>query len=871
MAEDREVLSEDVIPEEYFLNFKPVPKDFYFNGDVRIRVKVQRPTHEIRVHANALLIFSGKFSSGSADLAALEIEQRFSDNTVCFRFGSELPVGEGFLSIGFRGVFNDKMSGWYRSSYKDESGQQRFLFSTQFEAADARQCFPCWDEPARKAVFNVAMEVPPGLEAISNMPAGRVETRADGVSLVTFLPTPKMSTYLVALALGEFDHVQERTEGGTLIRMITVPGKASQAQYGLRVGKLCLDFYEKFFSIPYPLSKMDMLAVPDFSAGAMENWGLVIYRECDMLCDEKTVASDSKQRIADTICHELAHQWFGNLVTMSWWDDLWLNEGFATWVARLATAELFPEWDPWEAFIVSDQLPALGLDALRSSHPIQVPIRKVEEVDEVFDTISYCKGAAVLQICFSVMGEEAFRKGLTTYLKRHQYSNTVTTDLWTALEETSGVKVGKLMGSWTEQMGFPLLRVEGEGVKVKVTQSYFTADGAVLPGDEEKKWVVPLFVGGKEGQKGGCILMEDKSLEVEVPAGWYKLNYGQSVTCRCQYPPAAFESLCKHVSELPAVDKMGLISDTFAIARAGMSCPSTIITMLDGFAQGGEDNDKVWTQLSSVLKRLGGFLISAVEELGGKDKAVLDGFNRLATKMLSPVVAKVGWDTREGDSDNVKSLRSTLLYLLTVFSGTEPSVAAEGKRRFDAYLADNNTPLVPADIRESVFAIAVQNVGADAYDALVRIHNSTEDSHLQHDIYQALAYGNAELKKRLFDFALSDHVRSQDLMFPLSALARSLTFGGGASIVFEGIKSGGYERIKERIGVYQMQYIIQISGTGFFSKEKAGEIEEFWKAKKLVGCDMTLQQTLEGILVASGFLDRLKKAITDGALSKLTA
>merc|ERR1719410_1854125 len=303
------------------------------------------------------------------------------------------------------------------------------------------------------------MVYPANLTAVSNMPQSRTEIQADGRRRDVFMPTPKMSTYLLAFCIGEFEFVSDQTKGGVLVRVFACPGNISKCGYALKSAINALDFYDDFFGLKYPLPKLDMIAIPDFAAGAMENWGLVTYREVALLCDEATVSATQKQRICTVITHELAHQWFGNLVTMEWWDDLWLNEGFANWMQTFAADQLHPEWDIWESYVGTEQQRALQLDALRSSHPIQVPIKEAHEVEEVFDAISYCKGGSVVRMIYAVLGQEKFQEGLRLYFDRHQYGNTDTTDLWKAWSDVSGKPIGNMMNSWTEQMGFPVLKV----------------------------------------------------------------------------------------------------------------------------------------------------------------------------------------------------------------------------------------------------------------------------------------------------------------------------------------------------------------------------------------------------------------------------
>ena len=398
------LLPPNVEPLAYTLTLTPNLTTFTFDGVVSILVNVKLPhTTSITLHARDLDINPGATFTPSADgtpltfspLVATGHSIAYKPPTMTLNFASALPEGEGTLRIAFRGVLNDQMAGFYRSKYTTAEGETRYMASTQFEALDARRCFPCWDEPARKATFAATLIVPADRTAFSNMPVLAETLLADGTKRITFAPTPKMSTYLLAFVVGEFDFLQAFTSAGVAVRVYTPPGQTEKGRFGLEVAVKSLEFYDEYYGSPYPLPKLDMVAVPEFAMGAMENWGLVTYRAIDLLIDLQNASSSQKQRVCSVVTHELAHQWFGNLVTMEWWNDLWLNEGFASWMQTASAAEFFPEWQLWTQFCSSNLGGAMGLDALRTSHPIQVPIAHAEEVEQVFDAISYFKGSAV--------------------------------------------------------------------------------------------------------------------------------------------------------------------------------------------------------------------------------------------------------------------------------------------------------------------------------------------------------------------------------------------------------------------------------------------------------------------------------------------
>mmetsp|Transcript_1550 Transcript_1550/g.3923 ORF Transcript_1550/g.3923 Transcript_1550/m.3923 type:complete len:885 (-) Transcript_1550:120-2774(-) len=863
-AKQRVLLPSDVLPEEYDLTLEPDLEQFTFDGVVKISCDVQVATDRVSVHAMDLVLSQASFTpSGSSTVyKADEISTKAKMKTATMGFEEVLPVGKGVLEIKFRGILNDQMAGFYRSQYTDSKGTKRFMATTQFEAIDARRCFPCWDEPARKATFVVTLIFPSNLTAISNMPPSKSEVRADGKRRETYMPTPKMSTYLLAFCIGEFEFISDSTKGGVLARIFACPGNASRCKFALQCCIRALDFYNDFFGIPYPLPKMDMIAIPDFAAGAMENWGLVTYREVALLCDEATVSATQKQRICTVIAHELAHQWFGNLVTMEWWDDLWLNEGFANWMQTFASDKLFPDWHIWESYVGTEQQRALQLDALRSSHPIQVPIAHAEEVEEVFDAISYCKGGSVVRMIYSVLGEADFQKGLQLYFQRHKYGNTVTTDLWNAWKEVSGKPIDKMMSSWTQKMGFPLLEVVNDPLtdasgQVQLKQRWFLADGSSEAKDDEKTWFCPVIVGTDKGAAPAGFL-EQK--EGSIPCGgclsgasMIKINFGQHVPVRVLYPEPVFKRLVQNLKAVPAEDRIGLLSDTFAMSKAGALDPGFLVDLLAGFK--AELNDKVWSEISSVL--------------GGLDKVVGQGladdtaqaFKEFCSKLVVPAFNHVGWETSSGDSDNQKKLRSTVLAAVSKYCSQDPTIAAEAVRRCKEFAAaPNDASVLSADIRPAVFDVAVQSdQGASIFEDLVAAHGVVTDGAVKIHIYGAMGKGGPELQKKALEFCLSGAVRSQDLIYIPMAMATSGK--SGAETVFNWMQNE-YSRIYELIGATSMmlfQNMVRVSGAGFVTESQAEAVSAFWKSRDLYkNIEKALAQTVEGIKSNSKFVDRLK-------------
>uniref|UniRef100_A0A8C5IXS9 Puromycin-sensitive aminopeptidase n=1 Tax=Junco hyemalis TaxID=40217 RepID=A0A8C5IXS9_JUNHY len=542
-------------------------------------LQVKNATNQIVMNCADIDIITASYApEGDEEVHATGFNYQNEDEKVTLSFPSTLQKGTGTLKIDFVGELNDKMKGFYRSKYSTPSGDTRYAAVTQFEATDARRAFPCWDEPAIKATFDISLVVPKDRVALSNMNVVERRPYPDDESLVEvkFARSPVMSTYLVAFVVGEYDFVEARSQDGVLVRVYTPVGKAEQGKFALEVAAKTLPFYKDYFNVPYPLPKIDLIAIADFAAGAMENWGLVTYRETALLIDPKNSCSSSRQWVALVVGHELAHQWFGNLVTMEWWTHLWLNEGFASWIEYLCVDHCFPEYDIWTQFVSADYTRAQELDALDNSHPIEVSVGHPSEVDEIFDAISYSKGASVIRMLHDYIGDEDFRKGMNLYLTKFQQRNAATEDLWESLEKASGKPIAAVMNTWTKQMGFPLIYVEAEQQEddkvLKLVQKKFCASGPYT-GEDFPMWMVPISICTSEDPTCAKmqILMDKPELTVVLkdtkPEQWVKLNLGTVGFYRTQYSPAMLESLIPAIRDLslPPVDRLGLQNDLFSL------------------------------------------------------------------------------------------------------------------------------------------------------------------------------------------------------------------------------------------------------------------------------------------------------------------
>jgi len=854
---------------------------FIFDGNEKVELQVVEETATIVLHSKELLIKHVTFTpQGGKPIELIGLAHNLRHHTLAFTFASPLPVGLGELHVVYQGSHNNQMAGFYRSGYTDIAGKSKVMVSTQFESLDARRAFPCWDEPGVKAVFEVTLVIPRALTAFSNMPeVESSEQSGTGKRVLRYAPTPKMSTYLLAFVVGEFDFVQDMTKHGVMVRVYTPPGKAEEGRFGLRVAKDTLDLYDDFFAVPYPLPKLDMVAIPEFAMGAMENWGLVTYREVDILINEHKASSQQKQRVATVVAHELAHQWFGNLVTMQWWDDLWLNEGFASWTENYATDILFPDWLMWEQFTIDAQNAALNLDSLRTSHPIQVPIAHAEEVEQVFDAISYCKGASVVRMLHAVLGPADFKRGLQLYMQRHQYSNTETFDLWNAWEKVSGKPIGQMMASWTEQMGYPIVRVEQADLTdgkayLTVSQSWFLVEGALSKEEESKLWTVPLLYGtaasvnGSTGVRPDLQILTFKTDTIEVPLrgpnDWVKLNLGQHAPLRVLYPPVLLARLAAGVRDktLPATDRAGLLMDCFNLTKKGEIPATQLLTLIKAYEQ--EDNSTVWEALAQVLTALDKLLIQAPE--------IRKRFGHFASSLVKPAALKVGWDPRSDDGHLGKLLRATLINLLSLFCWSEPEVLGEARRRFEAILLNPlDVATLPTEYKVPVLSMVLKAGHQYEFDQVMRLYRDAPSNVEKKQVYNAIgATSDPKLKRRVLDWALQD-IKLQDFFYPIGSVSSSSH--EGLELAWDFFKLN-LPQLKAKLATASsslMDAVIVYSCGSFSTAEKADEIETFFRENPLPSSQRKIAQTLERIRINARFLDRLRSEIGNSAFWKKLA
>lgn len=625
------------------------------------------------------------------------------------------------IVISYQGKIDDDLSGFFRFQEPSKEGD-RYVASTQFQPSDARRAFPCFDEPALKATFDLSIEVESGQQVISNMPVQKTEPspKKAGRNIVHFERTPVMSTYLLAWAMGRFEHLEttiSRRDAQNLpIRVYFPPGQENDAHFALNLASRTIQYFSEIFDINYPLPKLDLISLLELSDDAMENWGLVIFRSTALLLNPTTCDLATKTRAAYIIAHELAHQWFGNLVTMSWWDDLWLNEGFATWAGWRACEEFYPEWDVWGMFLVDDLQEALDLDSLGSSHPVHVPVMDGLEVDSIFDTISYLKGAAVVRMLVAQIGEERFLKGVGEYLRANMYWNCTADDLWGHLSAASGQDVGALMKPWVDRQGFPIVDVkESETGTILVSQDA-----------KDSSWPIPISVQTSTGLRHDLLGME--TIEYEADA---QINVDQIGFYRIRYSQPYLQKLITNVDNISPHAQAGLLCNAASLAWTGGDTLSTadMLQLLDRFSN--SSNAIVWDGLSSVLSR--------INSIFADDDEISDLLDRFTLQLAEPVLERIGWSFLPNDNHNTNRLR-VLLFELVGLSGN-PKAVQQACDSTKQWLQGDEEAIHPFLILPTL-EIAVNHLGAEIVDQLWDVYEETESPILRDHI--ATAFGQIQ-------------------------------------------------------------------------------------------------------------------------------
>ncbi|HET8723922.1 MAG TPA: M1 family metallopeptidase [Anaeromyxobacteraceae bacterium] len=818
-----------------FLSIDPEARTF--QGRIRIDLRLTEAADAIPLHAAGLSVTRAAVLAGSERRAA-RVAVFEASETISVDAGAPLPPGDAAVELEWTGRYGAGLRGLYRAGP---------LSATQFEAADARRVFPCHDEPGFKAPWAVEVEVPRGMPVLANGAEVRRETRGDR-DVVAFAETPPLPTYLLAVVAGALAGSPPGDSRGVPVRTWAVPEKADLTAFGQEAAMAVLPRLEDYFDVPYAFGKLDQVGLPDFEFGAMENAGLVTYRETALLLDPATASLPVRKRIAEVVTHELAHQWVGNWVTMRWWDDLWLNESFATWMAYKVVAGWRPEWRIWLDFD-QGKAAALGLDALRSTHPIHAEVRNPEDMGEAFDLITYEKGGAVLRMIEAWLGEEPFRRGIRLYMRRFARGNAVADDLWAALQEASGQPVLDLANAWIRTPGFPVVSLARDGARVRLAQRRFLSEpGAAAQGT----WPVPVVLrfADADGVKEQRVLLREASAEVGLEARgevrWVLGNSGSTGFYRVDHDEAARAALSRHLPALRPEERIGLVADEWALLRAGGREPGPFLDLLAAFA-GEEDR--------AVLDELVGRL-AAVEHriLDSDDRA---RFRSFAASLLRPGLDRCGLDARAGEDGEARLRRAALVRGVALVA-RDPGVSAALVARLDRFLAGERDALEP-NLHEAAVAAAARDGGTERFESLRRLAGEEKDPALLRRYRLGVAlFEDPALARRASDLAFGDAVPLQDLAAYVGALLANRAAAGPSWTRLR----ADWDAFVARLADAPLMLRRVVEGLGAFTtRAQLEEARAFLAAHDLPSARQAVAQTLERLSQDVALWERIGPAV----------
>jgi aminopeptidase N/puromycin-sensitive aminopeptidase len=830
-------LSQTAVPSHYTLTLTPDLTAATFSGVESIDLTLAEPSDHITLNAVEIAFQSAIVNADGKQQTATISEDKAREQAT-FTFPEKLAAGNATLSIAYTGILNNELRGFYLSKTA-----RRNYAVTQFESTDARRAFPSFDEPAFKATYDVTLIVDKGDTAISNS-AIESDTAgpAAGKHTLKFFATPKMSTYLVAFLVGDFQCTSGESDG-VKIRGCATPDKVALTPYSVDVAKYVLHYYNNYFGIPYPLKKLDLIALPDFEAGAMENFGAITYRETAMLVDPKNSSVDAKREVALVIAHEMAHQWFGDLVTMKWWDNIWLNEGFATWMENMPVAAMHPEWNI-DQMVASGEDQTLGLDAAPTTRAIRAKAETRDEIEEMFDGISYGKAGAVLLAVENYLGPETFRQGVHAYLSAHEYSNATAEDFWNAQTATSHKPVDKIMESFVAQPGEPILIFDKPASgKVAVSQKRFFLSPSFTP-DPARKWTIPVcfktgvpgdrssstgWKTGADTQKCEVLAPGDNSLKIPA-ASLFFANAGGKGYYRTAYPPSVYQALVDNVeTDLAPAERISLIGDEWAQIRSNKSKVGSYLDLVTALKA---DQD------AEVIDNAIGGVNSIYEKVAGtpEEKAALAAWIR---KTFVPEYAKLG-PTSASDSPNKVELRAHLFEFLGG-NGKDPAVLAQAHEITDKYLADPSS--VDPTLGQTAVAVAARNGDAALFEQLQNIAENSTNPEMQEGALRLIPqFEDPALVQRSLEYAASGKVRNQDALF-LFALA--LDSNANRDQAWKYIKIH-WDTLKTLVTPELGSSLVGSTGS-FCAVEDRDDVMAFFATHKVPAAEQALQHAVEHI------------------------
>ena len=834
-------LPRTVLPTLYDVRIRPDLDSETFAGSVTAHIAVSQPVDNIVLNAKELGITSATLTRNSSPAVRItSIETDAELERVTLALSEQLVQGDYELEMTFTGLLNRKLEGFYMSTFTDEGGVEQKIATTQFESTDARMAFPCWDEPDIKAEFDVTLTVPSNLFAVSNGPIVSETLSFDGNErTVTFGRTMKMSTYLLAFIVGPFEATEPVDVGGTPLRVVYPIGKGHLAAYALRAGEHALRFFNDYYGIPYPSDKLDLVAVPDFAFGAMENLGCVTFREAILLVDEDAATQPELLVIADVIAHELAHMWFGDLVTMSWWNGIWLNEAFATFMAAMCTDAFNPEWQRWNQFSL-ERSAAFDVDSLASTRPIEYEVNSPADADGMFDLLTYEKGGSVLRMLEQHLGAERFRDGIRRYLAKHQYGNTETSDLWDALEEETGDPVRSTMDAWIYQRGFPIISASGcdhcDKVIVKQRRFLYTEDDDA---PDSTIWPVPLGIrfadsNGVVHAERRLMTTDDEELESAAGATWINANAGAHGFYRVNYAPNLLAALRENIHALLPIERYSLADDQWSAMLAGHATSIDYMELAQGYRN--DDDLDVWTLLTSNL--------ASLERMLKSNDAQTAMRQLLADLYRSPLMT-LNWQPTDGDTPRQLELRGIMFRSLAA-TARDAEALENARQLHDAFLG--GTQVEPNMLAAATAGVAVQGTDADYQTFVSKFKDpATPQEERRYRSLLASFPASAQMASTL-EMCLNGDVRSQDAPYLMGACLGNRHNGWQA---WKFLASNWDTMLKQ----YPANSIVRMVGgiRALSLPDQARQVREFFNAHEVPTGELTLKQHLERLEVNVAF------------------
>jgi aminopeptidase N len=835
-------LPKNVVPIKYAIELKPDMANLTLSGLETVDIEVREATARIVLNAVGTS-FEAVTIDGEAQRA--DVTQDTAAETATFTFAQPVAIGRHRLRIGFTSRINKFDRGFFFVDYPTDSGTKRML-SSKLEPSDARRIFPCWDEPAFKASFALDVIIPRHLMAVGNMPVVREEAIELDQKRVGFAPTPKMSTYLFVLTVGELERIAADVDGVT-IGVVATLGKAAKGQFALDSAVKLLAWFNDYFGVKYPLPKLDLIAVPGGFGGAMENWGGITFFESRLLFDPATNADTARRPIFNIIAHEMAHQWFGDLVTMAWWDNLWLNEGFATWMATKASEQFYPQWQSWLNGYGQKQF-AMAQDARRTSHPIQQVVVNESEAMVAFDAITYNKGQALIRMLENYLGENAFRDGIRRYMADHAYGNTTTANLWQALESVAHKPVTGIAASFTEQDGVPLIMAEtscsGDTQRLTLRQDRFVVaplKAAALP---PRQWQVPVAFGSLRATSPEIVLLQGSS---EVAAGScgeaIKVNLGDIGYYRVEYGATSRAALTKSLTVLAPEDRVNFLADSWAMVQASRAEPPSYLALVEML--GADDRRPVWDQVIGTMNGLNRLA------RGRAERGALQAYARAR---LRPVFDRLGWDGSGSDDDDAGLLRGSLIRTLGEFG--DEQVIAEARKRFAAFLQDPNS--LPTALRDPVIHLVGITADRATYDTLLALaRKSTVTNERLRHYFAAAGARDAALAQATLALTLTDEMPATVVSGVIGTVAGS---GEQPDLAWDFVKAN-FDTLLARQGPSFRDQFVANFMTNFSDEAHAAELAAFAPAQATSGGRVMTARAMETIAISADLKARALPAV----------